>query len=297
MDKQLWAVLRWLLSLAAVFYVGRLFFAHWHTIHFADWGLSELCWFILTLLLGLIAQICATCLWGCILRSLQSPVSLQWSFAIVSQNQLGKYLPGSVWHILGRVQQSQQAGIPVDTIALSLILEPLFFIVGSLFWTIGYPVHPLWEGLLLLGALIVCYPGCFNLLYRLRGNQVMERGLTRYPLQELLIAIIFMGLRCGMFLAAVQIFQPIDWKMAQILIGGFSFAWITRVISPTPAGLGIFEFTILQTLGAELEQAILLGSVAVYRIVTLGAEVILAAIAYSVPQGLGEPARPHLTKL
>lgn len=283
--------------MTAVFYVGKLFLTHWRSLSLNHWGRSEVLWLAIALLLGLAAQTCATCLWGFILRSLQHPVSLPWSFVIVSQNQLGKYLPGSVWHILGRVQQAQQAGIPLDIIALSLVLEPLFFIVGSLFWTIGYPVHPLWTGILLLTALIVCYPRFFNLLYRLRGKEGTGRGLIHYPIREILIAVGFIGLRCSMFLAVMLIFQPIDWEMAQILVGGFGFAWITRVVSPTPAGLGIFEFTILQALGAEFEQSILLGAVALYRIITLGAEVILAVIAYGIPQVDMDPLTPRLTKL
>jgi glycosyltransferase 2 family protein len=296
MYKQLWIVLRWILSFAALFYIVKLCLTHWQSLKIEHWGQVETLWLTVAVLLGLAAQSCATCLWGCILGSLQHPVSLRWSFAIVSQNQLGKYLPGSVWHILGRVQQAQQADIPLDIIALSLILEPLFFIVGSLFWSIGYPVHPLWEGILLLGSLLVCYPRFFNLLYRFRGKTVTTRGLTHYPIRELLIAVSFMGLRCSMFLAVVEILQPLAWEMVPTLMGGFGLAWITRVISPTPAGLGIFEFTILQTLGTTFEPSSLLGAVALYRIVTLGAEVLLAAIAYGLPPLTSKASHPSLTK-
>jgi glycosyltransferase 2 family protein len=292
MFKPLWTPIRWILSIVACFYVGQLFFNNpqFLTLQYSNVGLLQ--WGSIAFGLAIAAQIFAAWLWGAILQNLQYTATRRWSIVIISQNQLGKYLPGSIWHLVGRVQQSQQAGVPWDTIALSLILEPLFFIVGALVWSMGYPFHPLWEGIVLVVALVICHPKCFNLLYKMAGQAATDRGLSHYPFPELGLAVGFMGIRCAMFLAVLRIFQPIDWETAKILVGGFSVAWIARVVSPTPAGIGILEFTLMQTLGSTVEQTILLGAIALYRVLTLIAEAILAVVAYLIPSQTSVELRP-----
>jgi glycosyltransferase 2 family protein len=91
-----------------------------------------------------------------------------------------------------------------------------------------------------------------------------------------------MGLRSITFIYVIFAFTPITWQVYKPLISGFSFAWLLSLVIPSPGGLGVFEAFALQVLAPYLSSAALLGSVGVYRLVTLCAELMSEIAAYFV---------------
>jgi hypothetical protein len=68
-------------------------------------------------------------------------------------------------------------------------------------------------------------------------------------------------------------------------MGGFSFAWLVGLVLPvSPGGIGVFEATAIALLDGILTPGVLLGAVAVYRLVSILAEIIGAALAYLVKE-------------
>ena len=68
------------------------------------------------------AIVAAGYVWLQILRRLGVQVR-QWWVAIFLETQLGKYIPGSLWHYAGRTALTRVEGVAVGTVALSVAVE------------------------------------------------------------------------------------------------------------------------------------------------------------------------------
>jgi uncharacterized membrane protein YbhN (UPF0104 family) len=67
------------------------------------------------------------------------------------------------------------------------------------------------------------------------------------------------------------------------LIGGFSFAWLLGLIVPgAPGGIGIFEATALSILAPHFPAGIILGAIALYRLISVATEACGAALAIAL---------------
>lgn len=108
--------------------------------------------------------------------------------------------------------------------------------------------------------------------------------LHRYPLRPFLGELGFVLLRSVGFLLTVQALQPLAIAQLPLLISAFGFAWLLGLIIPgAPGGLGVFEVTaiaILQQGGSSINTGVLLSAVALYRLVSIGAEAGGAALVW-----------------
>jgi glycosyltransferase 2 family protein len=231
--------------------------------------------------------------WGLILELLRHPVPKRWAIITLLKNAPAKYLPGSIWHLYGRVKAAQRRGIGLEFATLSVLLEPLFIMAGGL----GLALWHRSASNLLIAALmvilLVVHPLILNRLWRVwrrfQGKESTVGALRRYPATVLLGAFAFMALRSLTFICIVLAFTPITWGLLQPLMSGFSFAWLLSLVIPSPGGLGVFESSALHILNGFLSPSLLLGCVTVYRLVTILAELIGAGAAYLINEGSTKP--------
>ncbi|MGB3573241.1 MAG: UPF0104 family protein, partial [Phormidesmis sp.] len=104
-------------------------------------------------------------------------------------------------------------------------------------------------------------------------------GLLRaYPLRPLLGEIGFVLLRSLGFIAIVAALQPVTTVSAfSSLVAAFGLAWLLGLVVPgAPGGIGVFEATAIPLLSGQFPVAVVLSSVAIYRLVSVLAEVIAA---------------------
>lgn len=103
--------------------------------------------------------------------------------------------------------------------------------------------------------------------------------LKRYPLFPLLGEVGFVLLRATGFMLTLLALSPIAPDQVPILMSGFSFAWLLGLIVPgAPGGIGVFEATAIALLH-QFPAGIILGAVALYRLVSILAEAIGAGAA------------------
>jgi glycosyltransferase 2 family protein len=243
----------------------------------------------LAIAIAVAAQLCAAMVWGSILELIRHPVSRRWAIVTLLKNAPAKYLPGSVWHLYGRVKAAERQGIGVEFATLSVMLEPLFLIAGALglaLWQHS-SMSPLVLGLICI--LVAVHPRILNRLWktwrRSRGKEATAGALRRYPLSVLLGALAFMALRSLTFICIVLAFTPLTWSMLQPLMSGFSLAWLLSTVIPAPGGLGVFETSAVNVLNGYLSPGLLLGCVAIYRLVMVSSELIGAGMACLITEG------------
>ncbi|MEG3976347.1 UPF0104 family protein [Microcoleus sp. herbarium8] len=113
-----------------------------------------------------------------------------------------------------------------------------------------------------------------------KSSRKINLPIKRYPLVPLIGQMCFIGLRgCG-FLLTVMALNPVNLIDIPNLFGAFCFAFVVGLVVPgAPGGMGVFEATAIALLSDRFSVAIILSAVALYRIVSILADVAGAAVA------------------
>lgn len=289
MKRQFGVLIRWSIFAVTLLFLTQTLLKNWQAV--SRLHLQNQAWLCGGVALGvaLLAHLWSAFVWGWILEALQHPVPKRWTLVVFLKNAPARYIPGSVWHLYGRVLAARRRGIAVELATLSVILEPLFIMAGALGLALLNAPYPGLQGLSLVLILLAVHPRVLNLIWhwsrRFRGQDPASVGLQHYPLRVLIGETALMGLRGITFSLVVLAFTPLDWEAFSQLVGGFSFAWASGMVTPVPAGLGVFEAVAIALMDGFLAPGLLLGAVAVYRLVSILAETIGAALAYLTHQG------------
>jgi glycosyltransferase 2 family protein len=286
MGRFLQAVLRWgILGTAGVFILKTLL-DNWDEVSQLQFRPNAWIFLGLSLAMALVTQLWCAVLWGWILALLKHPVPKRWAIITFMRNAPAKYIPGSVWHLYGRVMAAKEHGIGLELATVSVMLEPLFLIAGALGLALWYRSTSGPLIVALASILLAVHPYVLNRLghkwYQWRGKKGAGISLKKYPLSVLLGTLLFMGLRSITFLCVVFAFTSVDWQTFQPVMSNFGFAWLLSLVIPAPGGIGVFEASAMQVLDTYLSPGILLGAVAVYRLVNICAEMLGAGFAYLV---------------
>ena len=288
MQSFLQRFIRWCVLGATGVFIAKTLYSHWPEVQTLQFQPQAGIALSLAIAIAIGAQLWSAILWGWILALLHNPVPKRWAIVTFLRNAPAKYVPGSIWHLYGRVVAARDRGIGLESATLSVMLEPLFIIAGALGLALWHRATSIPLILILAGILIGVHPLVFNKLWqrwrRLRRTATTGATLTQYPLPILIGTLCFMGLRSLTFLLTVLAFTPIHWEIYKPLMSGFGFAWLLSLIIPAPGGLGVFEASALQVLDPYLSPAVLLGAVCVYRLVTLSTELMGAIAAHIVQE-------------
>jgi uncharacterized membrane protein YbhN (UPF0104 family) len=181
---------------------------------------------------------------------------------------------------------AKQAGSPTDAATLSVLLEPLLMAAAALILALlNVQRNWLLQSVCLLMVLAAIHPVALNpllrLASRLKGAQTSITQIRRYPLLPLLGELGFVALRGISFLCVLQALQPLTLAQIPPALSGFSIAWVLGLVIPgAPGGIGVFEAVTLALLNQTFPTSLILGSVALYRVISILAEVLGAGLAY-----------------
>ena len=297
--KKIWSsikpYLRWVILGGTLFFLLKAFKDHSSEvaairIDAAGW-LTLFAAFSITLL----AHIWAGFVWGWILQSFKQPVQYRWVLEVYLKTNVAKYLPGNVWHYYGRIWAVTKAGGSLGAATISVLLEPLLMAAAALLitltgsqlgWVDAKGDARIW-GLQILSLAAVClavHPRILNpvlqLLSRLKGKAAGTDvfQLEHYPFVPLLGELGFLGLRGTGFLLAFVALTTVNPSQIPLLFSAFSFAWVLGLVIPTPGGLGVFETTAIALLNPHFSTAVILSIVALFRFISILAEVVGAGV-------------------
>lgn len=292
--KQLWLrlkpYLRWVILGGTLFFLVKAFKDHWQEV--AGIRITDAGWICLAIAFSitLLAHTWSGWVWTWILQAFQQPVGQRWALQVYLKTNIAKYLPGNFWHFYGRISAVTNAGGSLGAASLSVLLEPLLMaaaavaiaLIGSSLGWIATSNTQAW-GLQFLGLSLVLlgvHPRILNpaiqLLSRFKGNTADSKPveIERYPLLPLLGEMGFLLLRGTGFIFTLLALMPVNFSQIPQLLSGFSFAWLLGLITPgASGGLGVFEATALAFLDRQFPPALLLGSLVLFRLVSILAEV------------------------
>ncbi|TAG63401.1 MAG: UPF0104 family protein, partial [Oscillatoriales cyanobacterium] len=90
----------------------------------------------------------------------------------------------------------------------------------------------------------------------------------------------FIGLRGSGFLLTVMALNPVNFIDIPNLFGAFGLAFVVGLVVPgAPGGMGVFEATAIALLDDRFSVGIILSAVALYRIISILADVSGAVLA------------------
>jgi glycosyltransferase 2 family protein len=300
-------LLRWGVILATLIFVGKAFYDNWQKVSTLDIGPQGWIFALAALGIALVSHVWQGILWGWILKDLGKRVPWRWSLGIFLILEIAKYLPGDIWHLLGRIRIAQKdAKIPVEIGTTSVLLEPILITAAGMGLALLCTPHPYIQGLggfSLVCILIGVHPPIFervlNWLGNIKKSPWVQRMLSwfkrdrerrprpvrlrQYPLGAVIAAFLSMGLRCISFLMVLAIFTSLGDKPLLPIIGGFGFAWMLGLALPgLPGGVGVFEATAIALLRGTLPTGLLLGGIGVYRLVSTLTEILGVGLGWLI---------------
>lgn len=204
-------------------------------------------------------------------------------FSVCSLTQLAKYIPGGIWHFVGRIGVYRVNGMPLDQAGRAVLVENVW-LVSSAFWigvlfylptSLAGRVPP--AGILLLEALLVS-------LWMI-GNAVIDR----FHRPEATDRRSWLGGLSGLQVGAWVILGLSYWALFPqaeagrtffVAVGVFCLAWVGGYAAVfAPGGLGVRELALGFLLSGFIPSSQAVFLAVVHRVVWITVEILLGALA------------------
>ncbi|WPF87474.1 lysylphosphatidylglycerol synthase domain-containing protein [Cyanobacterium aponinum AL20118] len=295
--KLLKQFLRYFIFGITLFFLATTIVNNWRSITSIEFNKYLFLLIFISLILNSFAHIFSAWVWTWILTLFNCKLGGFYAVKIYLITNISKYIPGNIWHFVGRIKAIQNHG---DSIALGtfpVVLEPLLMAIASLLITIfsvslgilEVNFSPLIFSLLLFFILIILiaiHPKFINpVLKKLvinKGKVETNIKLNKYPFLPLIGELIFLLLRGSAFMALMMPFIDLNIILIPQVLTAFSFAWLIGLIVPgAPGGLGIFEAVAIASLDPAIfprDKIIIV--VALFRFSSIIAETFTAYLAW-----------------
>jgi glycosyltransferase 2 family protein len=261
------------------------------------WNVTTVSSFAAVILLSGVPALMAAAGMPLLLRAAR--VSLSWrdSFVLVGRSQIGKYLPGNVFHYVGRIGLGIRRGLPVGPLSLAVGIETAFTIVialgigatGSLLegtftdshsQTPRFAVFWITTGLGTIALLAVSLTPARHVV----ADFVRQRRSYYSPRRAFALATLYtfafasLGVAIELIVRGVMGIQS-PWGWLQFA-WRFALIWVLGLIAiGAPAGLGVREASLLVWFSPVLGESAALGLAGLLRLGTIAADLIVFALA------------------
>ena len=240
-----------------LFFLFRFLYHHWREVAEFDFSFNYnylTLSFVVLFMFFILRVYC----WKVMLSRMNISLSLRKSVKVSFLSMMGKYLPGKVWMVLGKVYLSGKEGVPRAEAFASSVIEIVLEIVASIFFfffflfslvehTVLSPkVLYLLGGLLVIG-MVFLHPRVFyklinTVLYRVKKETIQETITYRDILQLFLMynAIVLVQGIAFYFFVNGLCYVPLDNLL--VLTGSLAVAGALGTLSFfAPSGLGVRE--------------------------------------------------------
>jgi len=250
---------------------------------------------LITLCVGIItygmACLCLSYAWRKLLCSSKIPQLPSSEYTrIYARSQIGKYIPGNIFHIAGRHALGLKAGIGHRPLAYAAIAEMIGLMSAAMTVAIsGGGVYRFFAPRLnfcLLAAVVVIVCIVFLLLFRYKP-QIIENGyraIVKSLSPGTLSAWVFSYLAyIGFFLVAgitllalvMIVSDTVPLHIMPSIVGSFSIAWAAGFLTPgAPSGIGVREAILVLALESTMTQADAILVAILFRSVTVLGDVV-----------------------
>ncbi len=215
----------------------------------------------LSLLAMIAASIWNAMCWRAVSHAFGARLGIRPSLRVYSWSNLGKYLPGKVWHAFARVYMAQQEGVPLAAATASVLTDAMLNVAAAaLVVVLALPTivsaltdldGALVTGIGLVGVmatLALLHPSALNLIFQVAERVMPRRSFPRIGVGYGTILAIFVlyvllwGMYAAALFAGIQAVHPISSATFPTLSAILTFSYLAGLVMPlAPAGLGVRE--------------------------------------------------------
>ncbi|HUU46556.1 MAG TPA: lysylphosphatidylglycerol synthase transmembrane domain-containing protein [Acidobacteriota bacterium] len=236
-----------------LYFIVHSIWTQWDQVRAHEWQLHGW-WLLAAALLMWVDLIAIILLWRSLLVDVSHrPLSFGSAYRVSTLANLGKYIPGKVWAVMGMVYLLKREGYPAATALASTVLHQAFMVVAGasfLLLVLGveflgrFPLLPVIVGL--GGSLLVLYPPVFARLLNW-GLRLLHRDPVQIPQSFLRAVIRFFlyifgwvtyGASFWCMMRGIGIAPPVFWE----IVAAFGAAYLIGFLALfAPGGLGVRE--------------------------------------------------------
>lgn len=250
-------------------------------------------WLVASIAVFVVAEAGYAGAWPLTLRRVGHPVPPIIGAATFLVTQTAKFVPGSVWHAVGRVGTADRLGVPKRAVAGTLALEmaasvaaavAIAGVAGAIAPLVFDDVAPWLRGVEVIGSLAAAAAAATA------GRQAGGR-IARQPLIDPggygVVVSWHVLVWIGYGIAAGLLARGLGAELVPT-IGAFAISWVVGfLVVGAPAGLGVREAVmtaaLTPTAGADVALAVAVGSRALWTMVQLGGAAL--ALPYLARRG------------
>lgn len=287
--KQILHALGSLLAVIAIFFVVARLRSYLSEVDFSTVIAGSWPFLAMMPFLYAISGIFLVKIWCRCLEYLEVRVNFPNATWIYGYSQLGKYIPGNIFHLAGRQALCMAEHLPAGKTMKSLVWELGIQAIGAvgIFCPVfvAYYLFPFWPTGAFAGIFLFCCVTVPWLAGRLLGENIRAAFLW---------CLAYLCLMGGVFVVLLlQIaVQPLSPGDVFVLAVGYVVAWFVGLVTPgAPAGMGMREATmLLLARGMPVPEVDLLLAVVLCRIVTTTGDVIFFLGSLGLKYGLRSTA-------
>jgi hypothetical protein len=238
-------------------------------------------------------------IWKDILKELGYRLSFIKTLKIRSLSEIGRYTPGKIWHVLGRIYFSKKVKIPTATTIVSMVIETLLMIFSTTILFLIFIKNIQEINLTYLLIILITIFFIILIIKSKRFNKILNKILfklnkTSEPIKisiSSLSLLKFFGYyliswsAIGVaFFYSIKLFYPsLSFIEIPTMISIFAISWVLGFISLlTPGGLGVREGVMTILLANYVTLSIAIVSPIIMRFLTIFVELIMATITVKV---------------
>jgi hypothetical protein len=216
-----------------------------------------------------------------IFRARGTAVSIAIAARIHISNLPARYIPGGIWHTVGRAASFRNLDISARDIAIFVFLENVlavsvaFLIGGTLLFVTR--ASDTWRDIALLSAIVAA---ALLVLSPLLLARIERFGAVRFPVGPFVTLTLLTGLSwcvaAGAFVTYLMAFPDIGAAIAPLEVAGsYLFSWGVGFVSIfAPQGIGIFEVVAADLLRGNEPLIGIAALLAGFRLVILVADTV-----------------------
>lgn len=242
-------------------------------------------------------------IWLQILNDPVRQLSLHKGLLIYTSSQFGKYIPGGIWNLAGRVVMASREGVPVNAQIAAIVYENVLLVVAAAVYALillvdlhAIPVYVCFLFAALLAITYLYFPkvsewteaACGRLLGKFKPGALSKR--LAGPLAPLSRNRFFRYL--GYYLASHLIMGISFWLLLRSFhildvsvlyaSGTFAASWLLGLLSPLPGGIGVREGFLVYFLSFRMDASTALQISIIARIWNILSEVLLYVAVQTV---------------
>ncbi len=270
-----------LLAVTAIVFVAFRLREYWQQTEEFKFGFDA---WALTLVLAAVyagANLVLARAWAELLGHFDSLPSRRQVVRIYAISQIGKYIPGNIFHLAGRQALGMAAGIPGWVLIKTTFWElALLSAAGAMIAVLALPLLLTSMSVSVVGALSLLMLSALIAISIAMPGRELRRALWLY------LAFLAIAALCFVLLLAwfcdCGLTTPWLWLA---VMGAYVAAWLIGMLTPgAPAGFGIREVVLLFLLASVVAEGELLIAVLAGRVVTLVGDVLFYLFRPSAQQ-------------